>query len=283
MGLRTVCSQCRIAAGHQIFVGRGLHIVGRRQQVAEILRHAKGRRAPFKAHRGAGIDAKAVVIRRGVVGVGVDREDGGRTVLAQHQIVHPVAVGGGADIGFRQDGVVEIDHARRAVAGAGRSERRVVDDVPDPIDRPADRRLVAERVRGRVQHHVAHDADIVHRTVDLHGIVVEVGHVVVVVVDGDGTPLPELARRIERAVQRIRAVRIAIGLHIDAVMEVGDIVVGHDVAAAINAHRGIGIQGGREFLAHHAGKLFPEIARPALQEARIVTADKGVVQYGEVG
>ena len=92
-------------------------------------------------------------------------------------------------------------------------------------------------MRSGVQHHIAHHADIVHRAVDLEGVIVKVRHVVVVVVDRDRTAVPELARRIVRALNGVRAIRIAIGLHIDAIMEIGDIVVGDDVTLAVDLDR----------------------------------------------
>ncbi len=129
------------------------------------------------------IHSKSVVIRRTVIGVGVDAEDRRRGVFAEDQIVAPVHVRGRSGGSFREDGVVVEQHAGGAVGQSRRPAGSMISNVADPINRPTDRRLVAERVRSRVHHHVSHDSNVVHAAIDLEGIVVKVGHVVVVEID----------------------------------------------------------------------------------------------------
>jgi hypothetical protein len=75
-------------------------------------------------------------------------------------------------------------------------------------------------VRRRIDQHVPHQADVVHAAVHLDRVVVRVADDVVVDVDRDRPPIPELARRIRRAVDRMRAVRHPVHLRIDAVVKV---------------------------------------------------------------
>jgi hypothetical protein len=70
----------------------------------------------------------------------------------------------------------------------------------------------------------------VQAAIDFDGIVVKVRQVVVIEINGDRTAVPVLPWRIVRAVDGMRAVRVAIRLDVDAIVEVGDVVVGDDVA-----------------------------------------------------
>ena len=188
----------------------------------------------------------------------------GARVLAEEQVVAPVHVRRALRRGLRQDRVVVEEHARRAAGQPRRSARQVIGDVADPVDRPAERRLVAERVRRRVDHHVPHHADVVHAAVGLERVVVKVGHVVVVEVDRDRPPVPVLLRRILRPVdRRARAVRVAVGLDVDAVVEVRDVVVGDDVARAVDLDGDVRRHHRRKLLPVDAVELRPEVAAPS--------------------
>ena len=119
--------------------------------------------------------------------------------------------------------------------------------------------------------------------VGLERVVVEVRHVVVVEVDRDRPPVPELLRRILRAVGGGRAVRIAVGLDVDAVVKIGDVVVGDDVAGAVDLDGHVRRHHRRKLLAVDAVELAPELrARPADHVIRIVAADERVVGDVEV-
>ena len=96
----------------------------------------------------------------------------GARVLAEDQVVAPVHVRRRPGDGLRQNRVVVEEHAGGAARQPRRAARRVIDDVADPVDRTAGRRLVAHRMRRRVEHHVPHHADVVHAAVDLDRVVV---------------------------------------------------------------------------------------------------------------
>ena len=105
--------------------------------------------------------------------------------------------------GLCQDGVVVEENTRGAVCHPRRAAGRVVGDVSDPIDWPSNGGLIAKRVGSGIQHHVSHDADVVHAAIDLESIVVKVGHVVVVVIDRNGPPVPILFGRVVRTIERV--------------------------------------------------------------------------------
>src|ERR1700692_3399554 len=102
----------------------------------------------------------------------------------------------------------------------------MVGNVAYPIDRPSNGRLITKRMRSGVDHHVSHDTNVVHASVDLESIVMKVRRVIVVVVDGDGPPVPILFEWIVRTIDRVRPVWVSIGLDIDSVVEIRNIVVG---------------------------------------------------------
>ena len=211
-----------------------------------------------------------------------DVEDRRRGVLAEHQVVAPVRVrrAGGQRLG--QDRVVVEQHAGRAVREPRRARRQVVRDVADPVDGPAERRLIAERVRRVVDEQVPQHADVVHAAVGLDRVVVAVRDVVAVEVDRDGAAVPVFARRILRPVgdagaRGDGAVGVAVGLDVDAVVEVGDVVVRDDVARAVELDGDVRRHRGREDLAVDAAELRPHLAGPADQVLRIVAADEHAV------
>ena len=175
--------------------------------------------------------------------LGRSRSKVGRRVLPQNQVVPPVRVRQRPG-GLRQDGVVVEDDPGRPEEAA-RAARQVVGDVPDPVDGSAEHRLAAERVRRVVDEHVPQHPHVVQAPVGLDRVVVGVGDVVVVEVDRDRTPVPVLAGRIPGAVGgsgsgRHAAVGVSVGLDVDAVVEVGDVVVGHDVPGPVDLHRHVG-------------------------------------------
>ena len=173
-----------------------------------------------------------------------------------------------ADARLAGHGVVVEDDARRPRRRPGRSARRVIHDVADPVDRPAHRRLRRHRMRRGVDQHVPHQPDVVHAPVHLDRVVVGVGDVVVVDVDRHRPPIPELARRIRRPVVGVRAVGHAVHLGVDAVVEVRHVVVGDDVAGAVEADGGVRLHDRRKLLTLHAAELLPEGAVPADQMLR---------------
>ena len=124
---------------------------------------------------------------------------------------------------------------------------QVIADVPDPVDRPAQRRLVAPHVRGRVDGQVAHVAHVVQAAVHLERVVVEVVHQVVVEVERHRPLVPVLRRRILRPVGgvgqirvgRVRAFGVAVGLVVDPVVEAFHVVVGHHVPRTVGLHRDV--------------------------------------------
>jgi len=93
-----------------------------------------------------GIRPEPVVVRRGVVGVGDDAEDRRAGVLAQDEVVPPMRVLR-ISCGLGQNRIVVEDHAGGAAGQTSRPAGQVVGDIADPIYRPAERRLIAERVR----------------------------------------------------------------------------------------------------------------------------------------
>ena len=193
-----------------------------------------------------------------------------------------MAVRSRADARLAGDGVVVEDDARRPRRRPRRPARRVIHDVADPVDRAADRWLRRHRMRSRVDQHVPHQPDVVHAPVHLDRVVVSIGDVVVVDVDRHRPPIPELARRIRRPVVRVRSVRHAIHLGVDAVVEIRDVVVGDDVAGAVETDRRIGGHDRREDLAVDAVELFPEGAVPAGQVPGIVPAEEDAIGDVEV-
>src|SRR5436305_12770946 len=96
----------------------------------------------------------------------------------------------------------------------------MVGDVPDPVDRAAEGRLITERMRSRIDHHVPHDPDIMHAAVDLEGVVMKIGHVIVVKVDCDWPPVPILSGRIMRAIDCMGPVRVAVCLDMNSGVEI---------------------------------------------------------------
>ena len=126
-------------------------------------------------------------------------------------------------------------------------------------------------------------ADVVHAAVGLDRVVVAVRDVVAVEVDRDGAPVPVLARRILRPVRDAGArcdgaVGIAVGLDVDAVVEVRDVVVRDDVPGPVKLHRDVRRHRRREDLALDAAELDPHVAGPADQVIRIVAADEVAVR-----
>ena len=65
-------------------------------------------------------------------------------------------------------------------------------------------------------------------------------------------------------------------------MEVGDVVVGDDMAAAIEAHRCVGRELGRKDLTLDAVELLPELPAPSAQVIGIVAAEEPVVGDVEI-
>src|SRR5690348_15728796 len=95
---------------------------------------------------------------------------------------------------------VVVEQNARSSAEPDRTSRRVERDIADPINGSSKRRLIAKGLRSVIDHHVPHDPDVVHAPVDLEGIVMEVSHIVVVVVDGYGPAVPILFGRILRTI-----------------------------------------------------------------------------------
>ena len=137
-------------------------------------------------------------------------------------------------------------------------------------------------MRCRVQHHVPQHADVVHAAVDFERVVVKVGQEVVVEIDADRAQVPHVTGWIRRPALGGRPVRIAVGLDVDAVVKVGDVVVGDDVAGTVDLHRHIGRHGGRKFLAVLTVEGLPHRAGPADHPFGIVAADEDVVGDVEV-
>ena len=87
----------------------------------------------------------------------------------------------------------------------------------------------------------------------------------------------------------MRAVGHAVHLGVDAVVEVGDVVVRDDVAGAVEADRRVRLHHRRVLLALDVLELLPERAGPAGQVPRIVAAEEDAVgdvevaRAGEVG
>ena len=98
----------------------------------------------------------------------------------------------GSGGGFRQDRVVVKQHARGTVRHPCRSTGRVVRDIPYPVDRPSDGRLVTERMGRGVHHQVSHDANVVQAAIDFDRIVMKVRQVVVIEINGDRPAIPVL-------------------------------------------------------------------------------------------
>ena len=255
--------------------------------------HVERRALPSKRHCGVRRGAEAVVVRRGVVRERRDPEQVrtlpskvGRRVLPQNQIVAPMRVRRGPG-GLGQDGVV-VEHDAGGAEEAARASREVVGDVPNPVDGSAEHGLAAERVRRVVDEQVPEHAHVVQAPVRLDRVVVGVGDVVVVEVDRDGTPVPELARRILRTVGHPRSGRdasvgVPVGLHVDPVVEVGDVVVGHDVSGAVELHGHIGRHDGGMDLTVDAVEPPPERrVAPADQALRVIPAVEPVVGDVEV-
>ena len=163
-----------------------------------------------------------------------------------------------------------------------RTSRRVERNIADPINGPAERRLIAKRLRSVIDHHVPHDPDVVHASVDLEGIVMEVGHVVVVVVDGYRPAVPILLGRILRTIDGSGSVRVAIRFRIDAIVEIRHIVVRDDVPGAVHLHGDVRCHLRRKHLPFHAGELRPEISGPADHVLGIVSSYEIVVGDVEV-
>ena len=127
---------------------------------------------------------------------------------------------------------------------SGWSRRQVVGAVPDPVDGSAEHGLAAERVRRVVDEHVPEHTHVVQAPVGLDRVVVGVGDGVVEV-DRDRPSVPVLAGRGLGPVGRSRrrrhaAVGVPVGLHVDPVVEVGNVVVGHDVPGPVDLHRHVG-------------------------------------------
>ena len=133
-------------------------------------------------------------------------------------------------------------------------------------------------MRGGIDHHVPHRSNIVHGAIDLEGVVVEVGHIIVVIVDRHRAVIPVCTGRIKGPLHRVRAVRVSVSLHINAVVEVGDIIVCNDMALAVNPHRRIGLERHRKTLPVNEIELIPEvIAVPTLQMIGVIAADEIIV------
>ena len=137
-------------------------------------------------------------------------------------------------------------------------------------------------MRRGVDQQVPHHPDVVHAAVHLDRVVVGVGDVVAVDVDGVRPAVPELARRIAGALDRMRAVGMAVHLGVDAVVKVRDVVVRDDVAGAVEPNRRVRLHHRRELLPLDVLELLPERAGPPGQVARIVPADELAVGDVEV-
>jgi len=70
--------------------------------------------------------------------------------------------------GFRQYRIVVENHAHRTACQSRRTAGLVVRDIADPVHRSSERGLVAKRVRGMVDQHVSHDANVVHAAIGLN-------------------------------------------------------------------------------------------------------------------
>ena len=127
-------------------------------------------------------------------------------------------------------------------------------------------------------------AHVVHAAIGLERVVVKVRHVVVVEIDRHRPPVPVLLRRILRSVGRGRTVRVAVGLDVDAVVKIRDVVVGDDVPRAVDLHRNVGRHLRWETSARsRRRKLRPEVRPvPADDVIRIVSADEPVVGDVEI-
>ena len=210
----------------------------------------------------------------------------GWRVLPQNQIVSPMCVRHPPGR-LRQDGVV-VEHDPSGPQEAARAAREVVGDVPNPVGGPSEDRLTGERGRRVVDEHVPKHPHVVHAPVGLDRVVVGVGDVVVVDVDRDGTPVPVLPRRILGTLGHPRcgrenSVGISVGFHVDPVVEVRDVVVGHDVSGSVNLHRHVGGHDGGMDLTVDAVKLPPELrVVPADQALWVVSAVEPVVGDVEV-
>ncbi len=227
-----------------------------------------GRGAPFEGVRHAGVGTVAVVVGGAVGREGVDRQHRFGRALRQEQVVAIGLVGRGAGLALADDGVVQRQDARGALDVLQRGHRLVVDQVAHEIDRPAEHGLHAQRLVGRVEAAVLEDADVASAAVALEAVVAHVGDVVAVEVDRLRETVGDVVRR---------AVRHAIGRHVDAVVPVGDEVVRHHMALAVDLHR---VFGGQHL--GIVGEPAPQGARPAHHVVRVVTAVEHIVGDVEV-
>ena len=81
---------------------------------------------------------------------------------------------------------------------------------------------------------ILEDADVARAAIGLDAIVRHVGKIVVVEIDGNGQPVCDRVRR---------AVGIAIGGDVDAVVPIGGVVVRDNMTLAINLDRVLGRDG----------------------------------------
>src|SRR5258708_28384907 len=178
----------------------------------------------------------------------------------------------GSSGSLSQDGVVVEEHARGAVCNPGRSAGCMVGNVAYPIDRPSNGGLVANRMRGRIDHHISQDANVVHAAIDLEGIVVKVRHVIVVVINRNRTSVPVFPGWVVGTVDGMRAVRISVSFYVDPVVEISDIIVRNDVTRSVKPDRCVRGKDGREFLTVDPSELCPEVSDPSKEMIRIVPA-----------
>ncbi len=133
-----------------------------------------------------------------------------------------------------QNAAGSVDQLERAARGAAEGE------IAIEVQRAAKDRLGAEGAAGRIDAAVVEDANVLRTAIGLDAIVGHVVDIVVIDIDGAGIPVGVAAGR-------------AIGRDVDAVMPVGDIVVGHHMALPVHLDRVFRGNGGgvaREFRPH---------------------------------
>ena len=109
-----------------------------------------------------------------------------------------------------------------------------------------------------------------------------VGDVIAVEIYCHRASVPVIPSRIFGSVRDIRArgrrtVRVAVGFYVDAIMKVGNIVMGHNVTRAVKFDSDIRAHWRREDLIVHPFELRPQLATPADEMVRIIPANKMTV------
>src|SRR3954453_2808001 len=122
-----------------------------------------------------------------------------------------------------------------------------------------------------------------HAAVDLESIVVEVRHVVVIEVDGHRTAVPFVLRRVVWSVNSMGTVRVSVGLNVDPVMEIRDVVICDDVTGPVKSDGSVRRHYRRELLTVDTVEWHPEGPIPSKEVFGIVTANEVIICDVEVG